>query len=64
MRKDLWIEGLGDLVERPIESTLASYRAGGSILLSPGWHEWRDGGSTSHRARRRESPSRAAVRPG
>jgi len=44
MRKDLGIEGLGDLVERPIVATLATYRADGTVLLSPVWHEWRDGG--------------------
>ena len=44
MRKNLGIEGLGDLVERPIVATLATYRQDGSVLLSPVWHEWRDGG--------------------
>ncbi len=44
MRKDLGIEGLGDLFERPLVATLATYRQDGSVLLSPVWHEWRDGG--------------------
>ncbi len=44
MRKDLGIEGLGDLVELPIVATLATYRRDGTVLLSPVWHEWRDGG--------------------
>jgi PPOX class probable F420-dependent enzyme len=44
MRKDLGIEGLGDLVELPIVATLATYRKDGTVLLSPVWHEWRDGG--------------------
>jgi PPOX class probable F420-dependent enzyme len=44
MRKDLGIEGLGDLVELPICATLATYRRDGTVLLSPVWHEWRDGG--------------------
>jgi len=44
MRTDLGIEGLGDLVERPIVATLATYRRDGTVLLSPVWHEWRDGG--------------------
>ena len=38
------VEPLGDLVERPIVATLATYRRDGSVLLSPVWHEWRDGG--------------------
>jgi PPOX class probable F420-dependent enzyme len=46
MRKDLGIEGLGDLVELPIVATLATYRRDGTVLLSPVWHEWRDGGFT------------------
>lgn len=44
MRHNLSIEQLGDLVERPLVSTLATYRRSGSVLLSPVWHEWRDGG--------------------
>jgi PPOX class probable F420-dependent enzyme len=44
MRKDLGIEGLGDLVELPLVATLATYRRDGTVLLSPVWHEWRDGG--------------------
>ena len=44
MRKNLGIEGLGDLVEQPRCATLATYRKDGSVLLSPVWHEWRDGG--------------------
>ncbi|MGH2795523.1 MAG: TIGR03618 family F420-dependent PPOX class oxidoreductase [Actinomycetota bacterium] len=44
MRKDLGIEGLGDLVELPIVATLATYRKDGTVLLSPVWHEWHDGG--------------------
>lgn len=38
------VEDLGDLVELPIVATLATYRKDGSVLLSPVWHEWRDGG--------------------
>ena len=44
MRNDLGIDGLGDLVELPLVATLATYRKDGSVLLSPVWHEWRDGG--------------------
>lgn len=46
MRRDLAIEELGDLLERPLVAILASYRANGEALLSPVWHEWRDGGFT------------------
>ena len=44
MRKGLPIEELGDLVERPFNATLATFRRDGSVLLSPVWHEWRAGG--------------------
>jgi PPOX class probable F420-dependent enzyme len=44
VRKDLPVEELGDLLERPFNATLATYRRDGSVLLSPVWHEWRDGG--------------------
>ena len=44
MRQNLSIEELGDLVELPLLAVLATYRRDGSVLLSPVWHEWRDGG--------------------
>lgn len=44
MRKDLTVSDLGDLLELPILATLATHRKDGSILLSPVWHEWADGG--------------------
>src|SRR5262249_56765284 len=44
VRKGLSVEELGDLLERPYNATLATYRRDGSVLLSPVWHEWRDGG--------------------
>jgi PPOX class probable F420-dependent enzyme len=44
VRKNLSIEELGDLVELPLLAVLATYRRDGSVLLSPVWHEWRDGG--------------------
>jgi PPOX class probable F420-dependent enzyme len=44
VRKGLSVEELGDLLERPLNATLATYRRDGSVLLSPVWHEWRDGG--------------------
>jgi PPOX class probable F420-dependent enzyme len=44
VRHNLSIEELGDLLELPIVSTLATYRRAGTVLLSPVWHEWDDGG--------------------
>ena len=35
---------LGDLLEQPLVAVLATYRKDGSVLLSPVWHRWRDGG--------------------
>ena len=44
MRRDLAIADLGDLVELPLVAVLATRRADGTVLLSPVWHEYRDGG--------------------
>lgn len=44
MRRNLTIEDLGDLVELPLLAVLATHRRDGTVLLSPVWHEWRDGG--------------------
>ena len=44
VRKNLAAKDLGDLLERPLVAVLATYRADGSVLLSPVWHEWRDDG--------------------
>jgi PPOX class probable F420-dependent enzyme len=38
------IEELGDLLERPYCAVLGTHWPDGSVLLSPVWHEWRDGG--------------------
>jgi PPOX class probable F420-dependent enzyme len=46
VRKNLAVEDLDDLVERPLLAVLATYRRDGSVMLSPVWHEWRDGGFT------------------
>jgi PPOX class probable F420-dependent enzyme len=43
MRKNLAIDDLGDLVNLPLLAVLATYRRDGTVLLSPVWHEWRDG---------------------
>ena len=44
MRKHLRPDELGDLLDRPLVAVLATYRRDGRVLLSPVWHEWRDGG--------------------
>src|SRR3954447_14483997 len=38
------MDDLGDLFELPLLAVLATFRRDGSVLLSPVWHEWRDGG--------------------
>ncbi|HEX9064882.1 MAG TPA: TIGR03618 family F420-dependent PPOX class oxidoreductase [Streptosporangiaceae bacterium] len=44
MRKNLTAEDLGDLTTQPLLAVLATTRPDGTVLLSPVWHEWRDGG--------------------
>jgi PPOX class probable F420-dependent enzyme len=44
MRRNLTMDDLGDLVELRLLAVLATYRRDGTVLLSPVWHEWRDGG--------------------
>jgi PPOX class probable F420-dependent enzyme len=44
VRTGLAIDDLGDLLELPVVATLATYRRDGSVMLSPVWFEWRDGG--------------------
>jgi len=44
VRNGLAIEDLGDLVDLPLLAVLATYRADGTVLLSPVWHEYREGG--------------------
>jgi PPOX class probable F420-dependent enzyme len=44
VRKGLRPEDLGDLLELPRVAVLATYRRDGSVLLSPVWHEWHEGG--------------------
>ena len=38
------MDDLGDLPDLPLLAVLATYRRDGTVLLSPVWHEWRDGG--------------------
>ena len=44
MRTGLTLDDLGDLLELPILAVLATKRKNGTILLSPVWHEWSEGG--------------------
>ena len=37
-------EDLSELLEQPLVAVLATYRKDGGVLLSPVWHQWRDGG--------------------
>jgi PPOX class probable F420-dependent enzyme len=46
MRRDLRPEDLGDLLDRPLLAVLATRTPDDEVLLSPVWHEWRDGGFT------------------
>src|SRR5579859_4747064 len=46
MRRNLTMDDLGDLAELRLLAVLATYRQDGTVLLSPVWHEWRDGGFT------------------
>jgi PPOX class probable F420-dependent enzyme len=44
MRRNLTLESIGDLLELPLLAVLGIHRSDGSILLTPVWHEFRDGG--------------------
>lgn len=44
MRKGLTMDDLGDLAELRLLAVLATYRQDSTVLLSPVWHEWREGG--------------------
>lgn len=44
MRTNLTVEDLGGFLDEPIVAVLATLRSDGSVLLSPVWHEWREGG--------------------
>lgn len=44
MRRNLSMDQLGEFVREPWCATLATYRADGTVLLSPVWHEWSEGG--------------------
>lgn len=44
MRTNLRVEDLDGFLDEPLVAVLATLRSDGSVLLSPVWHEWRDGG--------------------
>jgi PPOX class probable F420-dependent enzyme len=44
VRRNLTVDDLGDLLDQPLIAVLATLRTDGTVLLSPVWHEWRDGG--------------------
>ena len=44
MRRNLTLEDIGDLLELPLVAVMGLHRSDGSILLTPVWHEFRDGG--------------------
>ena len=44
MRTNLTLDDIGGLLDEPLVAVLATLRLDGSVLLSPVWHEWRDGG--------------------
>ena len=68
MRTGLTVEDLGDFLELPIVAVLATYRADGTVMLSPVWHEWRDGafsvwtgGATEGKIRHLQADPRASL---
>jgi PPOX class probable F420-dependent enzyme len=44
VRTNLTLDDVGGLLDEPLVAVLATLRPDGSVLLSPVWHEWRDGG--------------------
>ena len=44
MRRNLTLADIGDLLEQPLVAVMGLHRPDGSILLTPVWHEFRDGG--------------------
>jgi PPOX class probable F420-dependent enzyme len=44
VRTGITIEDLDGFLDEPVVAVLATIRSDGSVLLSPVWHEWRDGG--------------------
>ncbi len=44
MRKHLQVADLGDLLDQPLLAMVATTLSNGEIVMTPYWHEWRDGG--------------------
>src|SRR5262249_18615372 len=44
VRNGLTVDDLGGFLDQPRVAVLATLRRDRSVLHSPGWHEWRDGG--------------------
>lgn len=44
MRTGLGVDDMGDLLEQPLIAVLATRRADDTIMLSPVWFEWHEGG--------------------
>jgi PPOX class probable F420-dependent enzyme len=44
VRTDLTLGDLDGFLELPLVAVLATHRRDGTVLLSPVWHRWRDGG--------------------
>jgi PPOX class probable F420-dependent enzyme len=44
MRTDLTLGDLDGFLDLPVLAVLATHRPDGTVLLSPVWHRWRDGG--------------------
>jgi PPOX class probable F420-dependent enzyme len=44
LRTNLTADDVGDLLEEPVVAVLATRRPDDTVLLSPVWFEWRDGG--------------------
>jgi PPOX class probable F420-dependent enzyme len=67
VRRNLTVADLGDLLELPLVAVLATYFDDGTVLLSPVWHRWRDGGfdvvtsSSDAKARHLRRDSRASI---
>jgi PPOX class probable F420-dependent enzyme len=44
MRRDVPLAELAEFLALPLVAVLATYRQDGGVLLSPVWHQFRDGG--------------------
>jgi PPOX class probable F420-dependent enzyme len=44
VRRNLRVEDLDGFLEEALVAVLGTLRKDGTVLLSPVWHEWRDGG--------------------